>query len=86
MIIFEDDEGGYFKWIQNHQNGFVINAPKYPSLASNMLHKADCTHITTDQRTNYTTGDYKKLCFMDRKDLVAYSGDFQICKVCKPIT
>jgi hypothetical protein len=86
MLTFDDNEAGYLKWVNDNPKGFVINVPKQHVLVPDMLHKASCTHITTDQRTNYTTGDYKKLCFVDRKELADYSGDFQVCKVCKPIT
>lgn len=84
METIVDDDARYLKWVQNNPNGFVINEPKQRGLTP-VLHKASCTHITTDQRTNYTTGAYKKHIFLDAKELDEYRGDpFKHCKVCDP--
>ena len=30
-ILFEDNESGYRKWLQEHFSGFVVNLKKKPS-------------------------------------------------------
>ncbi len=88
MITFDNDEAGYLHWVDVNPNGFVINTPKVSGSFPDMLHRAICRHITTDQRTNYTTTEFKKLCSLDKAELVDWgtrqSKDFRECKHCKP--
>ncbi len=88
MFTFDDDEAGYLKWVTTNPHGFVINTPKHPGDFPDMLHRARCSHITTHKRKNYTTTDFKKLCSLDRQELVDWgvrlSSDFRRCKHCKP--
>jgi hypothetical protein len=88
MVTFDNDEDGYLKWVRDNPFGFVINAPKQRGSSPDMLHRATCKDITTDQRTNYTTTDYKKICSVDRQELVdwgtRHSSDWRECKHCKP--
>jgi hypothetical protein len=88
MLTFENDEAGYLQWVHAHSGGFVINAPKQSGVVPDMLHKASCAHITTEKQTNYTTTDYKKICSVDRQELVdwgaRHSNKFLKCKHCKP--
>ena len=87
MIMFDNDEDEYLKWVFSHPYGFAINVPKDGHSAPNMLHKASCTHITTAHK-NYTTTSYKKLCSTNRQELVDWAtrdtNTFQLCKHCKP--
>ena len=88
MIIFENDDSGYLQWVNANPDGFVINAPKHPGSFPDMLHKASCQHISTPQRTNYTTTDFKKICSMSKEALTDWghnnSENFQQCKHCSP--
>ena len=88
MQTFDDNKAGYLKWVASNPNGFVINAPKQSDSFPYMLHRANCSHITTDRHTNYTTTDFKKICSLNRQELVEWgtndSSDFQECKHCKP--
>jgi hypothetical protein len=88
MLTFDNDEEGYLQWVNTNPNGFVVNAPKQYGIAPDMLHKANCRHIMTSERTNYTTTDYKKLCSSDKKEIIdwgaAHSSNFKACKHCKP--
>ncbi len=87
METFIDDEDRYLRWVSEHPNGFVINAPKSGSGAVNKLHKASCKHISTAYK-NYTTTDYMKICSLNRHELVTWAGNrlngFDECPVCKP--
>ena len=71
MQKFENNEDGYLQWVNENPLGFVVNSPKQPGTFPDMLHRADCQHIRTEQRTNYTTTDFKKVCSLDRQELVA---------------
>jgi hypothetical protein len=88
MVTFVDDETGYLQWMAANPNGFVINAPKRSGDFPDMLHRASCVHISSPKRTNYTTTDFKKICSLDRGELLdwgaKYSDDFRKCKHCKP--
>lgn len=87
MRTFENDETGYLQWVNENPDGFVINSPKQPGSFPEMLHRASCAHITTDRHTNYTTTSFKKICSLDRQELVEWaktSDNFQECQSCKP--
>jgi hypothetical protein len=89
MQTFENDDEGYLKWVDANPTGFVINAERRQyGEAPYMLHRANCTFITTRERTNYTTTTYKKICSLDKQELIAwwrkYSSRYQECKFCKP--
>jgi hypothetical protein len=88
MVTFDNDEQGYLRWVEANPHGFVINAPKSGSGFPYMLHKATCGSITTSKQTNYTTTDFKKICSLNREELVVWgdndSDDFRLCALCKP--
>lgn len=88
MLTFDNDESGYLQWVNDNPSGFVINTPKRPGDFPDMLHRANCKSISTDQRTNYTTTAFKKICSIDRQELAEWgarhSGDFHHCKICSP--
>lgn len=88
MQTFNNDEKGYLHWVDVNRSGFVINTPKRSGSFPDFLHRASCSQITTRRRTNYTTTDFKKLCLLDRQELIdwgkSYSSDFRKCKHCKP--
>jgi hypothetical protein len=88
VLTFDNDEAGYLQWVAANAHGYVINAPKRSGDFPDILHRASCIHISSPQRTNYTTTDFKKICSLDRQALVdwgtRYSDDFRECKHCKP--
>ena len=88
MPTFNNDEAGYLQWVNANPLGYVVNAPKQRGAAPDMLHRASCSDITTDQRTNYTTTDYEKICSLDKQELIDWgvknSSDFRKCKHCNP--
>ncbi len=88
MLTFDNDEAGYLRWVDANPGGFVINVPKRSGDFPDRLHRASCPHITTQRRTNYTTTTFKKICSVDRRELVdweaRHSSDFRKCKHCEP--
>ena len=54
-----------------------------------MMHLATCAFISSDKQTNYTTTTYKKVCSLDKTELVKWwrkhsTKEYQACKSCKP--
>ena len=88
MLTFDNDEAGYLQWIEKNSTGYVINTPKRSGDFPDMLHRANCRHISRGTYTNYTTTDFKKLCSLNKQEMLAWgqvsSPDFRMCKVCNP--
>jgi hypothetical protein len=81
MLTFDNNETGYLQWVADNPNGFVINAPKRSGDFPDYLHRASCGSIRSKRRTNYTTTTFKKICSVDRQELVdwgaTHSSDFR---------
>ncbi|MFN8562849.1 MAG: hypothetical protein U0703_14820 [Anaerolineae bacterium] len=89
MLIYDDAEQAYLRWVQAHPNGYVLNAAKGEGkLASVTLHRATCRSIGSNQHTNYTTTSYNKVCSLKKQELVdwgrKHSRSFKECSLCKP--
>ncbi len=49
MQTFRDeDDSGYISWIENHPDGFVVNAHRKPIASYLRLHRATCFTISKD--------------------------------------
>ena len=90
MLIYDAAEQAYLSWVHAHPDGYVLNAPKSDGsdLHYAMLHRATCRSISSDQRTNYTTTSYNKVCSLKKQELVdwgrKHSSNFKECLLCKP--
>ncbi len=89
VIKFVNDDGGYKKWLEGHQSGFVVNCWKKPSPKYLVLHRAICGTINTDKRSNWTQTDYIKICSQDKAALREWvkknvGGSPECCGLCKP--
>jgi hypothetical protein len=73
---FQNDEDAYLRWVQANPDGYVVNVdeprsfPQYP-----MVHRASHKVMSTPARTNYTTGDFIKICSMDLNALEQWSQE-----------
>jgi len=73
---FAHDETAYLEWVEANQNGYVVNVdepryfPQYP-----MVHRASHKVISTPARTNYTTGNFIKVCSLDLAALEQWSHE-----------
>jgi hypothetical protein len=71
---FIDDDRGYFDWLRQHLNGYVLNIGvrphSLPGRYNQVLHRATCRHIN-NARTN-TGPTWKKVCSLAREELVRY--------------
>ena len=88
MRRFIDDDEGYLNWSENHPRGFVVNSNREPDPDYLVLHRANCIHITTEARTNWTTTDFVKICSLNRGRLANWartiSGRLRGCQICRP--
>src|SRR5262245_53598164 len=85
MLEFIDDDSGYRAWIRANPTGYVINTYREGSNTYNVFHAANCRTISDPKTRNYTTTGYKKLCSLNKRELMAYGnkmGNLQICKIC----
>lgn len=89
MIIIENDDDIYLAWLESNPDGFVVNAENPPRAASARLHRATCRHISTPERSNWTTTGYIKVCSNLIDELKQWArgtvGEAAECGVCKPL-
>lgn len=88
MELFVDDDRGYFDWLSEHPEGFVINTTRKPSPSNLMLHLASCDHIADRSVANYTK-QYAKACSDSRYELLRWAreevgGTASNCYSCAP--
>jgi hypothetical protein len=86
---FRDDDAGYLAWIQQHSDGFVVNAERRPTPSYLILHRADCTFITRASQQGRWTADYVKVCAPAVAELERWAsrvvgGRLQPCHWCAP--
>ncbi|WP_165251993.1 hypothetical protein [Paludisphaera soli] len=89
MTTFVDDDPGYLEWAAAHPDGYVVNCGRTPGPDYLKLHRASCNFIRSSKRSNWTTGDYIKVCSVDLGDLRRWAsgevgGDLQPCQSCSP--
>ncbi len=90
MIIFDNDDEEYMRWIKTYPDGFVINAEKRRcGEVPSMLHIAGCSHIASEG-LRYTSAGYKKICSLDKQELIDWwqrcspGAQYQTCSDCNP--
>ena len=88
MVIFIKEEEEYLAWVANNPAGYIVNidkpknTPHYP-----MVHRTTHKSMSSETRTNYTTGRYFKVCSNDLSELQAwseriYQKTLTICQSC----
>lgn len=87
---FVDDDQGYLTWLDQHSQGYVVNAERTPRPSYLVLHEAQCKSISKLYGTaQYWTRHYIKICADDRTELERWAkqtvgGELQPCGRCKP--
>jgi hypothetical protein len=70
---FKDSDDDYFLWLNNHPDGFVLNAPRLNPGSDMVLHKATCLSISeykdSGEQGGFTERQYIKIC-SDHKALI----------------
>ncbi len=72
LEVFENDDAGYERWLEQHQRGSVLNSRRNPTSSYLKLHVATCDHIRTLRPgyARWTSAAYIKVC-ADRLDEIA---------------
>ncbi len=90
-IPFDDDDSGYGRWIASHPDGYVVNTYRTPHPAYLKLHRTTCRTIsgTPARGLTWTSGEYAKICAVDRSDLGRWARDqvggaLDPCLLCRP--
>lgn len=84
--VFREDDSGFFRWLDDHPDGYFINADRNPRPDYLVLHRPSCRHFDRSPTVHWTR-DYIKICSTDRSDLVAWAatqvgGDATLCGSC----
>lgn len=69
VLVFENDEQGYLRWVARNRSGYVVNAKRLMDRDDDwvVLHKATCGTIQGQPKV-WTSGVYLKVC-ADSKSL-----------------
>lgn len=94
--IFQNNEKGYFQWLKNHPNGYVLMTTKAISIEYMSLHKATCRMINTYMKNMkygaFTERKYITICTNSQEELLSWikkqrgKGFTKKCSICKPDT
>jgi hypothetical protein len=86
LTVFQDDDRGFFSWLDDHQDGYFINCERRPKPTYLVLHHHGCPHIDRSTDVHWTK-DYIKICSPGRGDLEEWAtttvgGDVTLCRTC----
>jgi hypothetical protein len=86
IVMFKDDDEGFFDWQDNHEDGFFINTERKPNPNYLVLHLTRCPHFKGGESLHWTK-DYVKVCSGDRAALAewardAVGGEPTLCGTC----
>jgi hypothetical protein len=87
--FFISDDDAYLQWLEANPSGFVVNSYKIPKAGYLKLHRATCSHLRTEERSNWTNGNYIKTCSDNPLALETWArtiadGVLDPCPACKP--
>jgi hypothetical protein len=74
--VFEDDDAGYERWLEEHPHGYLLNSRRNPTASYLKLHAATCDHITTLRPgySRWTSGGYIKICADQREEIAEWTA------------
>jgi hypothetical protein len=92
IATFRKSEAEYFKWLEEHPEGYVVNTRAKTSPDYMMLHRAKCTlmneYLGLAKDGAFTDRQFKKTCSESASDLqewaVSHGGRLSPCGLCKP--
>jgi hypothetical protein len=84
--VFQEDDSGFFRWLDGHPDGYFINAERNPKPSYLVLHRPSCPHFDRSPDVNWTK-NYIKICSAARSDLLEWAacevgGDATLCTRC----
>jgi hypothetical protein len=86
--LFDKSETEYLAWVRSHPTGYVVNLDRVGIRAEYpMVHLASHKLVSSPAFTNYTDGDYIKVCSENLVELEQWSlaksrRRLAHCKVC----
>lgn len=86
VVVFCDDDAGFFDWLDRHANGLFINAERKPRPTYLVLHLVGCAHFDRSPSLQWTK-DYIKICSDHRSELEEWAsdvvgGEVTLCRSC----
>jgi hypothetical protein len=84
---FTDDDAGFFEWLEQHPDGWLINTDRDPNPKYLVLHRTDgCGHFKGAHSGDWTRAN-TKLCSPNRQDLEQWAkgtvgGEVTLCGDC----
>jgi hypothetical protein len=86
VVIFRDDDKGFFAWLDEQPSGFFINTERKLNPHYLVLHMSNCHHFDRDPSLEWTKG-YVKVCSERRDQLEGWAkqavgGDVTLCGSC----
>jgi hypothetical protein len=86
VSIFQDFDQGFFDWLEEHPEGYFINADRNPRKDYLVLHRPGCPHFKGSPDLNWTKS-YIKVCSEDRGNLDDWAeattgGEVTLCSSC----
>lgn len=86
VLIFRDDDEGFFAWLDENPDGFFVNAERTPNPKYLVLHRSTCPHFDRSPALHWTN-DYIKIASGSRNELEEWSsdvvgGEVTLCRSC----
>lgn len=87
VVLFRDDDDGFFEWQEASPTGQFINTERKPNPNYLVLHKSGCPHFKGGSESVRWTKDYVKICSDDRAALDEWAGEtvggeITLCRTC----
>jgi hypothetical protein len=84
--VFEDDDSGFFSWLDDHPDGYFINCKRNPKPNYLVLHLPGCSQFDRSPNVHWTRSSIK-ICSDVRSDLEEWAastvgGDATLCGTC----
>ncbi|MGH3071404.1 MAG: HTH domain-containing protein [Gaiellaceae bacterium] len=86
VVVYRDDDAGFFDWLDQHPSGYFINTDRTPNPNYLVLHHSGCPHIDRSPSVKWTKA-YIKICSTSRAELEGWStevvgGEPTLCRHC----
>lgn len=86
IIVFRDDDDGFFDWLAANPDGYFINTYRNPKPDYLVLHRPQCPHFKGDESLHWTK-EYVKICAAERQELESWAsetvgGEVTLCRSC----
>jgi len=86
---FVDDDQSYLSWLEEHPDGYVLNAERRPTRSFIVLHRTSCAALAGPAPPEGRTSTMLKVCATTTAEIDAWCRD-QVsafatrCRRCRP--